>query len=233
MQIKSHMLFKSQACLLAEKLANIKACTAIWCIHMHGMTPCCGVVAVALQWVAQVFAVSPGHTVSLGFFASPNPVAAISAARAAGKGTSFKWQSSFCAHFVTLFAMILLVGEAFFLGRNVYTKLHLNVSLHQISIPYGSDDTWSKKGSCTAVPCLQGFRIGTPFCFMHQFAFGVTEYKYSSSSSFFHLIHTNIFVFICSLGLHAKCSAKKKFLTLHRCWETRTFNNMYTSKSES
>ena len=48
------------------------------------------------------------------------------------------WHLVSPAHFVTLFAMIWLDGMDFFLGWNVFTKLQLNVSLCQISVPYGN-----------------------------------------------------------------------------------------------
>ena len=57
------------------------------------------------------------HAASSGFSASPNPIAAMSAARAAGKRTTF------LVSFVTLLAVIWLDGKALFLGRNLYTEL--------------------------------------------------------------------------------------------------------------
>ena len=81
--------------------------------------------------------------------------------RAAGKGNTFRQQYLFphtsepCVPWSDW-----LIGEAFFLSGNVYTKLHLNVSLCQISVSYGSDVTHSKNRSCTAVwPYMSMFKV--------------------------------------------------------------------------
>ena len=63
------------------------------------------------------------HAVGLGFSTSSNPVGAISASRAARKGTTLG-RLFFPATFVILLAVIRLDGEALFLGGNVYTKQH-------------------------------------------------------------------------------------------------------------
>ena len=69
------------------------------------------------------------------------------------------WERDYCwttvfffpAHFVTLFAVIWLDVTASFLGGIICAELYtLNVSLHQISVPYGSDLTLSENGICTA-----------------------------------------------------------------------------------
>ena len=87
---------------------------------------------------------SSGHAASS---YSPNPIAAISAARAAGKGTTFRTTVIFPANFVTLLAVIWLDGEALFLGGNCIHQTTLNCN----STPNISSILWRENGSCTAV----------------------------------------------------------------------------------
>ena len=57
----------------------------------------------------------------------------------------------FTANFVVSFTKIWLDGEALFLGGNVYSELHKNVTLHQTSVRYCSDVSRTENRSCIAM----------------------------------------------------------------------------------